>query len=500
VRPVQPAAALIASAAGIVTFVVRLAMHERSFDLFGDEVIYTDLGRSVISGGFPRFDGPFFLHGPGFFYLEAGWARIDGYPLSLMGWVYEMRSLNCVLAGATAVVLVLLTTRATRSPWAGAAAGALFALEPFCIRQNDRVLLETAMMFWVVLGYLVFTSLIGRLPARRDWLRAVGAGLFFGFAVLTKDEGVLLTVLPLLAAAVLRWGPRLRMTMLTIATTVAVYAAYLAVVRENGYFSILWQGKTAGIQRMLGLVQSSGFNSGSSSGGSLSSRLIAEISYFGTTYTILAVAAIAVLVLLFRGDQLQRMLGLLYCAAGVTLAYAVFLGTLEEQELYLLVIPSLVVIPVAATLLLSGSPRAHRSQPRSSPKKLWIATMGAALSIALGVNLLTCVRWVLQPDDGFAQLISYVTDNVPAGTAIGSVYADIETLYGLPGYQVGYWETKAALAKAHARYFVVEWAAVEQGYSNQTPASVQRTVSGDRVVFSFTGRTYGNLVLYQLPG
>ena len=110
-RPVQPAAALIASAAGIVTFVVRLAMHERSFDLFGDEVIYTDLGRSVISGGFPRFDGPFFLHGPGFFYLEAGWARIDGYPLSLMGWVYEMRTLNCVLAGATAVVLVLLTTR-----------------------------------------------------------------------------------------------------------------------------------------------------------------------------------------------------------------------------------------------------------------------------------------------------------------------------------------------------------------------------------------------------
>ena len=80
----------------------------RSFDLFGDEVIYTDLGRSVISGGFPRFDGPFFLHGPGFFYLEAGWERSLGYPVSLMGWVYEMRALNALLAGATAVVLVLL--------------------------------------------------------------------------------------------------------------------------------------------------------------------------------------------------------------------------------------------------------------------------------------------------------------------------------------------------------------------------------------------------------
>ena len=218
------------------------------------------------------------------------------------------------------------------------------------------------------------------------------------------------------------------MTMLTIATTVAVYAAYVAVVRDNGYFSILWQGKTAGIQRMLGLVQTTGFNSGSGSGGIPLQPPVAEASYFGTTYTMLMLAAPAVLVVLFRGDQLQRMLGLLYCAAGVTLAYAVFLGTLEEQELYLLVVPSLVIIPVAATLLLERKPaRAHRSQPRSRPRKLGIAAMGAALTIALGVNLLTCVRWLLQPDDGFAQLISYVTDTCPGWHRDRGVYGDIET-------------------------------------------------------------------------
>ena len=31
-------------------------------------------------------------------------------------------------------------------------AGALFALDPFCARQNDRVLLETPMMLWILLG------------------------------------------------------------------------------------------------------------------------------------------------------------------------------------------------------------------------------------------------------------------------------------------------------------------------------------------------------------
>jgi hypothetical protein len=496
--PVQPFAAFAASAAGIVTLIVRLAMHERSFDLFGDEVIYTDLGRSVISGGFPRFYGPFFLHGPGFFYLEAGWARLASYPTSLIGWIFEMRALNGLLAAGTAVVLVLLTTRAS-SPRTGAVVGALYALEPFCIRQNDRVLLETAMMFWVMLGYLVFTSLIGRWPGRHDWLRAVGAGLLFGCAVLTKDEGALLTILPLIAAAVLRWGPCLRLTMLTIATTVAVYAAYVAVVIDNGYFSIFWQGKTAGVQRMLGLVQSTGFNSSSGSGGSLSSRLIAEVAYFGTTYTMLILAALAVLVLLFRGDRLQRMLGLLYCAAGVTLAYAVFLGTLEEQELYLLVVPSLVITPVAATLLLGGNRHAPRYGPRSRTGTLGIAAMGAALTIALAVNLLTCVRWLLEPDEGFAQLISYVTEHVPAGTRIGATDGDIETAYALPGYQVAYWDTKAALAQEHVRYFVVEWATVDQGYSDQTPAEIKNLVSDGRVLFSYTGRTYGDLVLYQLP-
>ena len=82
-----------------------------------------------------------------------------------------------------------------------------FALDPFCIRQNDRVLLETALMLWVMLGYLVFASMIGataiesRLATRgRRWpvVRLRGAD---------QGRGALLTLLPLLATAALRWAP-----------------------------------------------------------------------------------------------------------------------------------------------------------------------------------------------------------------------------------------------------------------------------------------------------
>src|ERR1700738_2406472 len=75
-EPSRRLIALVAAVAGTLTLAVRLVLHVKSVDLFGDEVIYADLGRSAVNGGFPSFYGPFFLHGPGYFYLEAGWAHL----------------------------------------------------------------------------------------------------------------------------------------------------------------------------------------------------------------------------------------------------------------------------------------------------------------------------------------------------------------------------------------------------------------------------------------
>ena len=187
-----------AVAVGSLALVVRLVLAYRSFDLFGDEIIYTRLGLSVFSGGFPRFGGrQFFLHPPAYFYLEAGWARLLGRPNSLVAQIYEMRTLNAFLAALTGVVLVLLGGRVS-SKRAGIVTGLIFSLDPFCIRQNDRVLLETAMILWILLGYLVFSFLYASPPPRRARSYSIVAGLFFGAAVLTKDEAALITVLPLI--------------------------------------------------------------------------------------------------------------------------------------------------------------------------------------------------------------------------------------------------------------------------------------------------------------
>lgn len=495
-RPIPPAvraATLVAVAAGVVTVLIRLAAIGRSFDLFGDEVIYTDLGHSVISGGLPRIEGqPFFLHPPGFFYLEAGWARLLGHQPDLIARVYQMRALNAVLAGATAVALVLLVARAGSLP-AAAAAGLLFALDPYCIRQNDRVLLETAMMLWVLLGYLALAPLIGRPPSRRVFAGAAGTGVLFGLAMLTKDEAALLTMLPLLAAAVVGWGPRRPVTLLVVGVAVATYAAYVAAVAAAGDIGALWQAKTMGAQRLLGLIQATGFHRPGAP--PLAARLTAEAAYFGVTYALLALAITALVLLLRRGGPLPRMLALLQIAAAVTLGYALALGTLEEQELYLLLVPSLLTVPVAATLW-----RGHLGRRRELPRT---ATISAVVILALGLNLATYVQWLLQPDNGYARLSQYMAAHVPAGAAVIAIDGTNErgvTEWVLPGrYHVGRWVTPADRSRERARYVVVPWAEVSQGYVYLSPAEVLALVRQGRRVFSFRERTYGDLVLYQLP-
>jgi hypothetical protein len=474
--------------AGMLSLGVRLALFSYSFDLFGDEVIYVKLGRSVYDGGFPSFPAsanepptPFFLHGPVFFYLESAWMRLWVNQATLWAQVLQMRTLNILLAAATAVVLVLLVERASGSLWAAGATGLLFAIDPYIIRQNDRVLLETSMMLFVVLGYFVFVHLIDRPATPRNVLRAVGAGVLFGAAILTKDETALLIMLPLAAAFILRWGPSRLLTAIAAGAAVACYGLYLAVVALtpflfhwpphtliSGNLRSFWQYKATGISRLLGQVQITGFHHS----GSLVARLVSEAGTFATTYLLLALAALFVILVLRRGNEVARVLGLLYLAAAIALSYAVTKGTLEEQELYLLAIPSLIIVPVAVTLL------------RINRRAVAVAAL-AVLTALTGFNAATIVQLGTHQDTGYSQLLAYVAKNVPSACRLSPYY-------------VGFLKTPADPATG-VRYIVVPWKEVQGGYvTGVTPAQVRALVRGDQRVFSVHSQTYGQIDLYKV--
>lgn len=256
------------------------------------------------------------------------------------------------------------------------------------------------------------------------------------------------------------------------------------------------------LRRLLGLEQITGFNS--RSGPSLAARLGSEFASFGTTYLLLALAVPALVLMLRRGGPLLRMLGLAYLSAAAALGYAVTFGTLEENELYVLLVPSSLIVPVAVTLWHGGGLRRREHAARQRGR---VATAGitTVLALVLGVNLATCLLWLLRPDDGYARLLQYMAAHVPAGSGVASVddsppQTHGTTFWALSGhYRVGPWASPAARAREHVRYVVVPWAEVGQGYSYLTPAQTRALVRNGRLLFSFHGRAYGDLALYQIP-
>jgi 4-amino-4-deoxy-L-arabinose transferase-like glycosyltransferase len=509
-----------AGAVATLAALLRLVGLGSSQDIYVDEPIYVALGQSVHSGGFPMVDGGrFFLHPPAFFYLEAAWQHLFGYRPDVVAAVYEMRALNAVLAAATAAALVLLVARVS-SLWPAIATGALFALEPFCIRQNGRVLLETALMFWVVAGLAILLPLAkprgpsgprvrafrqGQLTRfitlppltdagapSRPRVRAVCAGLLFGLAILTKEEAILVTVLPLLVGAALGWGAERRLMVLAAGVAVLPYLAYVGAILAAGYWGQYWPAKSSALLRFIGVLQQTGFNA--SGAPSLVGRLIAESTFFGTTYALLALTPLACLLLLRRGNPAQRLLALFYASTAVVLAYVVLNGTLEEQELYLLIVPGLATLGVAAALW-------DGSRTRTKAFRRIIVSLFA---LVLAVNVITYLRWRLQPDNGYVRLRQYMAAHIPEGTTVIAVDGTRQvlgtTFRMLHGwYRVVPWVSPREQVSDNARYLVVSWLEVLQGYSYLSTGQVVRLAYHGVPLYSFSGRTYGKLVLYRIP-
>ncbi|WP_328946223.1 glycosyltransferase family 39 protein [Streptomyces sp. NBC_00250] len=477
-----------AAGAALLTVALRLIQISRAGDLFVDESIYRRLGDSAAAGGFPRTDeGLFFLHPPGYFYVEAGWMKLVGEHSDVIAGVHSSRVLNALLAGVTAALIVFLVAR-VRSRGAGAVAGLLFALDQFCIRQNNRVLLETGTMVWILAGYLALVGLTRPDPPGRPRARALLAGLFLGLAILTKDHAVLITVLPLLAALLLGWGPPRKLVALTLSVTVASYAVYLALVAGFGHFDAFWEAKTSGVRRLLGIVQETGFNAEGTP--SLAGRLLDELPGYTGTYLLLALTPVALFLLLRRKEPVYRLLALFHASAIVTLGYALAIGTLEEQALYLLFVPNLVALAVTV-------PMPSRDRPG-----LRLVACGVLVALlAAPAAVYARDRWT--PDDGFERLRAYLLTHVPAGSAIVTV--DGQQTRGVTNwalndtYRLGHWVTPEERNDNGAAYLVVPWRVIEQGYGRSSLAEVERLTEGLRPVFAFDGPTYGTLALYRLP-
>jgi hypothetical protein len=480
----------MALALGLVAFFMRYVGRATTFDLFVDEFVYEGLGRSVRSGGWPHFGHHlFYLHPPGFFYLEGLWENLtlprDTDPIAR---IVAARGLNSVLAGISTGLLVRIVGR--RSLLWGLFAGVLFAFDPFALRQNGRALLETATMTWALLGLAVLLPMLGQPQARHARLRAIVGGLALGCSILTKDIAVMVTLMPLLCAAILWRRQRPRWLPDAIIASVVPYGVYVLGITMTGHTDPWLQTKFSGILRMSGTQVTTGFSVPGAP--SLWEQVKSQVFTFGPSYTLLALGGLGALGLLFRrNDTSGQLLALTFFGGALTVAYSLAFGTIEEQVLYFALVPA---VPTCCSwgATLKGRRVFRRAPIRPAP------ILASILGVLLVGSFLNYLQWHRHTDDGYSQVRNYLLAHAEPGAAVIVVNGSSE--FALDDvFRVGPFTTDGERLRYGARYLMVPWKEVRQGYTYVSLRTVGQLIKGLKPVFSFTGRTYGSVDLYKLP-
>jgi 4-amino-4-deoxy-L-arabinose transferase-like glycosyltransferase len=465
---------------GLVAFAVRSIGLSRSFELWVDEMLYADLGSAVSRGELPNLpDGPFFLHPPGFFLIEGAVIELFGISGDSMSVVYDLRWLSATL-GAISVALAFLLVRrvaGTRIAWFSAI---VLAFEPFVLRNNSRVFLETVAVTAVLAGLLILAAYLGREQTKPVWAPLLVAGLFLGYGLFTKDVFAIYAMVPVLLATFWKHTLRPPEAAVVLGGVVTPYGAYVIVLASTGHLSEWWHAKTSGLQRIFGVVQLTGFNAPNAP--SLTSRLLAQVGEYGTSYVLLMACPVAgALACLSRRPE-RRLIGLTGVAMGLFGVYIAVFGTFEEQYGYGIMIASVTSLAVCAAEV---SER-HHALARTV---VWVGSAFLILTVALGT------RAELGRDNGFQQFRTWVATNLPANARVGVTDETAQWAFQNDP-RFGVWPTARSLEEHDAHYILTQSLPASQGYDYEPPQMLDWLTRHATPVFHDAGPTNGNTVLW----
>lgn len=467
---------------GLLALAFRAFGVRRANDLFIDEVPYADIARQMAEGQTPSILGtPFFLHPPGSFALNALVIRImdlEGHPMDL---ALQLRWVNAVLGVLTVVVCFLLVRRLT-SLLPAVFAGVVVASDPFILRMDGRLMIETPAGLAVLSGWLLVLLVLDRQQDRsRDWLE-VSAGLVFGVAVLMKDMTAVFTVVPLLAAVVWRRTVPPRTAVRILAASLVPYALYLCWITAIGMLPQFLEQKVMGVLRMVGVVQITGFNA--VPGVDLTGRLIELAGRFGTSYLLLGLSVLAGAIVAASKLPHRRVIGVFALFTGFVGVYSVFFGAAEEQFGYCVVLAAAVTTPVAADMIIKWQPRLLRVAVAT-------AVGIAVLSLSLGVQART------SDDDGLVRARAWMNTELPLTAKVGLTSVTGEFAL-LPRENWAVLPSLKSLRDGEAEYVLTQSRPLSQGYGFAAPELLGWLQDNAEPVFSFSGPTSGDTVVWRL--
>jgi endo-1,4-beta-D-glucanase Y len=196
-----------------------------AFTLKDDEGIYVSQAWAVLREGRLSPYTYFYDHAPAGWLLLAAWMGLTGGPHAHGAAVDSGRQLMLVLHLAMVPLLYGVARKLGSGAGPAALAVALFSVSPLATFYQRLVLLDSIMLFWLLLSLDLLLDGKGRLS------RAVLSGLCFGLALLTKETAIVFLPALLLVAVQERWRHQGRFAvvgwlvpMLAIASWYPLYA------------------------------------------------------------------------------------------------------------------------------------------------------------------------------------------------------------------------------------------------------------------------------------
>jgi len=369
-------------------------------------------------------------------------------------------------------------------------------------------MLETSTLFWVLAALVILLPVVAG-TSRRPYLMGVIGGLVGGLAVVSDDMAIFLVVVPLAVAVWRGWGGERGPLGWALAASFLPYGIFTLAVFLDNQITYLWDQQFNGLQRLLGFVQTSGFNQAGSP--SLVHRMIVQFDQFGSTYILCVLGAALAVYLIFtrRPDWIRRrsslaqgvatepvdeataFLSLVAIAGAVALGYAVLFGTIEEQFLYYLYLPVLLVIPIGVGAFVQ---RKHLHPSRAKVVKVMLAVVLAAL---VGWDSAVAAQVRSSSDDGMQRVVTWFDQNAPHPGVIGTSDGTTPTLL----QTVGFGSTSLTSARVartdHVRYVIFLSAEQTGDYSTLTSSQVRWFQHHGRLMTSFNESTFGTVSIYK---
>jgi 4-amino-4-deoxy-L-arabinose transferase-like glycosyltransferase len=493
---------------------------DKAPDLLTDEILYSRLSMRVMNEGAVVWDhGTMSVIHPPYYYLLNGlYLGVTGTPGAelyspgdIFEFVYHNRILNALLAGITAVVLFQIGLR-LRGWWLGLLITLLFIIDPFGIRINRRAMLETLAALLSMIGLLIF--ILG-IKKRRKLSYGILAGLFFGAGILTKE---LAFILPLAVAIygiweLLRKSHDWSYPIVTAGISFANYLIFPIWVLFTGNWERLIGVKTLALERLVGLVHTSGWNR---PGVSFLDFLLNRLMDYGSSYLILLLGGLATVYILlrYRHEPMGRLLGTWGLLIYPFYFFITFLGSGNDQFFYFLLLPSIILLSFAVIEgddrrmmkmagrswnLLRRQPRALFAVRERSSGLLLIFTF-LILVVIMPFNMISWVsNYGIGLDTGYHQLSSYIQTNIPVGTPINASGDSLKYIYFLPNHPIAEAENPQEALDLGVKYFVIVPKDIQSKFGNVTEEFATWIVSNGQLIFSTSGETYGDIYLYEVP-